>query len=130
MPMTAEKIAELRAAVSDEALDAACRANIHPLTEPSDVERRKMRRALEAAALVASDETAWLIEFSGQGGPCYYGKTDEGVLGLTWDHLVAVRFARAEDAQAVIDDTNWTEAKPVEHMWSARRALSSPEGTK
>lgn len=64
------------------------------------------------------DEVAWLIEFkpSVSVAPTYYGKTDEG-LGLTRDHNAAIRFARKVDAQAVIDDTAWTEAFAVEHMW-------------
>ena len=72
----------------------------------------------ELAALHMPDETAWLIEFSGQISPTYYGKTDDG-LGQTADHLSAIRFCRQQDAQAIIDDIGWTEAKPVEHMWMA-----------
>lgn len=62
--------------------------------------------------------TAWLIEFkpSVSVRPTYYGKTDEG-LGLTGDHNAAIRFARKEDAEAVIADTAWTEAFAAEHMW-------------
>ena len=65
-----------------------------------------------------TDETAWLIEFDASVSrvPAYYGKTDEG-LGMTQDHDAAVRFSRAQDAQAVIDDTGWNAAKPVEHIW-------------
>jgi hypothetical protein len=65
-----------------------------------------------------ADETGWLIEFSQRVSvtPAYYGKTDDG-LGQTTDNLKAVRFARKEDAEAVIEDTGWTEAKAVEHMW-------------
>lgn len=65
-----------------------------------------------------AQETGWLIEFfvGGQFAPTYYGKTDEG-LNQTSNHMAAVRFARREDAQAVIDDIGWTEAKPIEHMW-------------
>lgn len=64
------------------------------------------------------DETAWLIEFFGHGSPAYYGKTEEG-LGMTGDHSVAVRFARKEDADMVIDDFGWTRpnVQAIEHMW-------------
>lgn len=65
------------------------------------------------------DETAWLIEFFGQGRPTYYGKTDEGVLGMTADHNVAIRFARKIDADVVIDDVGWSrpDVQAIEHMW-------------
>lgn len=65
-----------------------------------------------------ADETAWLIEFDASVSrvPAYYGKTDDG-LGMTTDHNAAVRFSRAVDAQAMIDDTGWNAAKPVEHAW-------------
>jgi hypothetical protein len=74
----------------------------------------------------APDETAWLIEFFGQGAPTYYGKTDEGVLGMTQDHNVAVRFARKADADMVIDDVGWTRpgTQAVEHMWCAGKLHS------
>lgn len=64
------------------------------------------------------EEAAWLIEFSERVSqqPTYYGKTDDG-LGQTTDHLKAVRYARKEDADAVIEDTGWTEATATEHMW-------------
>lgn len=69
--------------------------------------------------MTMEDQTAWLIEFFGQGGPTYYGKTDEGTLGMTGDHSLAVRFARKIDADMVIDDTGWTRpnVQAVEHMW-------------
>lgn len=69
-------------------------------------------------------ETAYLIEVFGQGSPAYYGKTDEGVLGVTHDHNAAVRFCRAVDAQAVIDDIGWNAAQPIEHMWCDGRLHS------
>jgi len=64
------------------------------------------------------EETGWLIEFSQRVSeqPCWYGKTDEG-LGQTTDPNAAIRFSRAEDAWAVIDDFGWTEAKATDHMW-------------
>src|SRR4051812_21453567 len=63
-------------------------------------------------------ETGWLIEFSQRvsGTPTYYGKSDEG-LGQTEDNLAAIRYARKEDAEAVIEDIGWTEAAAVEHQW-------------
>jgi hypothetical protein len=76
------------------------------------------QRGFDAGAKAASDETAWLIEFFGHGSPTYYGKTEEG-LGMTGDHSVAVRFARKEDADMVIDDFGWTRpnVQAIEHMW-------------
>lgn len=64
-------------------------------------------------------ESGWLIELkaSVQPTPTYYGENGEGVLGWTTDHMSAVRFARKEDAQLVIDCEGWTEAVPVEHSW-------------
>lgn len=64
------------------------------------------------------NETAWLIEFnmSVRGVPSYYGKTIEG-LGITEEHFDAIRYARKQDAEAVIEDNGWTEAKAVEHAW-------------
>ena len=75
-----------------------------------------------------ADEIGWLIEFSQSVSPqpTWYGKTEEG-LGQTTDPLAALRFARAEDAQAVIDDIGWTEAKPSEHMWCEPRNVLTTE---
>lgn len=81
---------------------------------------------LQAELIGASsngDETAWLIEFSQRVSvqPCWYGKTEDG-LGQTTDPNAALRFARAEDAQMVIEDFGWTDARPSEHMWCAPRS--------
>ena len=78
----------------------------------------RLNAALDKAKAAASQETAWLIEFDASVSrtPAYYGKTEEG-LGMTTDHAAAIRFARAQDAQAIIDDIGWNAAKPVEHMW-------------
>lgn len=67
---------------------------------------------------VEADEVAWLIELTGtqHGIPEYYGRTPDG-LDWTKSHMAAIRFARSEDAKAVIDDFGWTEAHAVEHMW-------------
>ncbi len=72
------------------------------------------------------EEIGWLIEFSGP-LPTYYGVEQDGKMGVTADHLAAVRFARAADAQAVIDAIGWpTEAKPIEHMWYVPRMAPVP----
>lgn len=65
-----------------------------------------------------ADETAWLIEFK---GPTYYGKGEEG-LNVYADEKNALRFARKQDAEMVIEDIGWTAAKAVEHMWCEPRA--------
>lgn len=44
--------------VTDSMIDKACKANIHPDSEPSDTERRKMRAALEAALSAAEPQPA------------------------------------------------------------------------
>lgn len=78
------------------------------------------KSALLRAITTGKDETAWLIEFFGQGQPTYYGLSGEGVmLGMTSDHNEAVRFVRKQDAQMVIDDIGWSAGavQPIEHMW-------------
>lgn len=45
------------------------------------------------------------------------GRELEDGFGWTKDSLKALRFARQVDAQAYIDETGWTEAKPTEHQW-------------
>lgn len=59
-------------------------------------------------------ETGWLIEVS---GPTYYGEQDDGIIGWTADHQLAIRFARFEDAQRVIRVEGFTAASAVEHQW-------------
>lgn len=54
------------------------------------------------------------------GGPSYYGRTIEG-LGMTSEHLDAIRFCRKQDAEAVIEDNGWTEVSAVEHQWDDGR---------
>jgi len=68
--------------------------------------------------MVFKEETGWLIEFSQRvsAQPCWYGKTDDG-LGQTTDPNKALRFARKEDAETVIADIGWTEARATDHMW-------------
>ncbi len=61
-------------------------------------------------------EIGWLIEKS---GPVYYGKIPVDALGRTFDANAAIRFARKEDAAAVIAALRgfWIDAKAVEHGW-------------
>lgn len=72
-------------------------------------------------AIRAPDETAWLIELTGtqHGIPEYYGQTPDG-LDWTKSHLAAVRFARREDAEAVIGNFGWTEARAIERTHMVR----------
>lgn len=65
------------------------------------------------------EETGWLIELkpSVVTEPTWYGDDDSGVLGWTTDNLKAVRFARKEDAEAVIRLEGFTEAFASDHMW-------------
>lgn len=65
------------------------------------------------------EETGWLIELlpSVASQPTWYGETDEGALGWTTDSLKAVRFARSEDAQRVMECEGFTEAHPSDHRW-------------
>ena len=64
-------------------------------------------------------ETAWLIELkqSVSRTPTWYGETDEGALGMTSDHMKAIRFGRKWDAEKVLADIGWTEAFVCEHGW-------------
>lgn len=64
-------------------------------------------------------ETGWLIELkpSVQPTPTYYGKDESGILGWTPLHMDAIRFARKEDAELVIQCEGFTEAIAVEHGW-------------
>jgi hypothetical protein len=66
-------------------------------------------------------QTGWLIELkqSVSARPLWYGITDENALGMTDDANKAIRFARKEDAEAVMTlDLGWTEAFACEHAWS------------
>lgn len=66
-------------------------------------------------------DTAWLIELkqSVSATPTWYGETDEGVLGMTTDHMKAIRFCRKWDAEMVLADIGWTEAFVCEHAWES-----------
>lgn len=85
------------------------------------VHGRPVYKCSECAAAAYNSgqrQVAWLVELKpGTISPTYYGETDEGVLGWTGDHLLAVRFAREQDAQLVIDCEGFTEARAVEHAW-------------
>lgn len=66
-------------------------------------------------------EFAWLIEVrplvEGDGGPFYYGANPKGGLGCTTDNMKAIRFARKEDAEAMIVAMGWANMVAVEHGW-------------
>lgn len=66
-----------------------------------------------------NEEIAWLIELTGDNTPTWWSRIDgeDGVCGWSSDSLKAIRFSRAEDAQAIIDDIGWTRAIPTEHAW-------------
>lgn len=72
-----------------------------------------------------SDETAWLIELNEEITPVYFQLKDDD--DWTADHDAALRLARREDAQQIIDYYGWTRAKPVEHMWCEGPAHPSTE---
>lgn len=57
-------------------------------------------------------ETGWLVELRKLDGPLWW-KGD----GWTTDPNVAVRFARADDAQRIIDTFRFRNAIPTEHQW-------------
>lgn len=62
---------------------------------------------------------AWLIEVPGPAywdGNCF--ASEEGVVGyVTRDHNAAVRFARKQDAEAVLASVRFQKARAVEHGW-------------
>jgi hypothetical protein len=69
-----------RVTVTDDAVYAACVANLHPDAIPSETEMAKMRRSLEAAApLIVAEERARIADkvegeadFYGWGSPDYH----------------------------------------------------------
>lgn len=73
-------------------------------------------------------ETAWLIELkqSVSRTPTWYGEADEGVLGMTTDHMKAIRFCRKRDAEMVMRDIGWTEAFSCEHAWEQYTKENQP----
>jgi len=73
-------------------------------------------------------ETGWLIELgtSVSATPSWYcGDFDDC---WTTDSLKAIRYARKEDAQRVIDSIGWTEAFPTEHQWLGYKRTGEPDG--
>ncbi len=64
-------------------------------------------------------EVAWLIEFkqSVSQQPAWYGADDTEGLGMVTDVNQAIRFSRKWDAEQVITEIGWTEARAVEHAW-------------
>jgi hypothetical protein len=54
----------------------------------------------------------WSLGSSGETDPDW-----ETLGSWTIDSTQALRFAREADAQAYIDATGWTEAKPTDHRW-------------
>jgi hypothetical protein len=64
-------------------------------------------------------ETGWLVE-NDNGGPCWWGRTPDGedVFGWTTSSLMALRFARKEDAEAYIEEVGWNDVIATEHQWS------------
>lgn len=67
-------------------------------------------------------ESAWLIEHHSSDGGVYWWTGRSMASGMwTEKHEEAVRFARLEDAQRVIDHQGLRDfARPSEHMWMPR----------
>lgn len=63
-------------------------------------------------------ESGWLVE-NDNGGPCWWGRTPDGedAFGWTKDSLMALRFARKEDAEAYIEEIGWNDVVATEHQW-------------
>ena len=70
---------------------------------------------------MAEIETAWLIERKPVREPAYtpayWGTVSNGELNWTFDARYALRFAREQDAKAVIRDFELMEACAVEHQF-------------
>lgn len=65
-------------------------------------------------------ETAWLIEFPADSTvplPRWWNGRNPQVSAMATDSLEAVRFARREDAQLVIDRVLMGVGVPTEHGW-------------
>lgn len=75
-------------------------------------------------------ETGWLIEEraskTGEFKARWFSIRD-GESEWTADSVAALRFGRACDAQAYIDDVGWTEAAPTEHVWSQTQRKAGME---
>lgn len=66
--------------VTDAMVERACMANIHPDTTPSDTERAKMRKALEAALAgeVNAVSTQDMPSIFGPAGPFGHSTNQKG----------------------------------------------------
>ena len=67
-------------------------------------------------ALRRTEETGWLVELRGN-RPTWWALGPDEEPGWTTDSTHALRFARKIDAEAYIEDAEWTEAFASEHMW-------------
>lgn len=84
----------------------------------------------------ATRQTGWLVEHYASkrgeylaewlnGWPAF----DDGAPEIwTKDSAKAIRFARREDAEQVIQALGWTEARATEHVWAAPPASQTQEG--
>lgn len=64
------------------------------------------------------EETGWLIETEASTGQiCYLSSIHAGMIRWDPDSTEAIRFARQEDAERVMNDLNIRAASAVEHAW-------------
>lgn len=79
-------------------------------------------------------ETAWLVERNGEfwaAGPASSSATDRSVDPEAWRRLwtrdagAALRFARKQDAETVIQFEGWQHAVATEYMWVDQHAHES-----
>lgn len=104
---------KLRMALT-QMLDAIDTATAPAMQAAYDFGRRTLGETSAAPVNEKREVKAWLVE-AGEGmskRPCYFDGDE-----WTFDADEALRFSREQDAQRVIDNIGWTEAKPVEHMW-------------
>ena len=71
-----------------------------------------------------ASEIGWLIELKPNvaTSPTWYGENEEGVIGWTRDHMLAVRFSRKDDAERIIQCEGLTGAFACEHAWGGGRS--------
>ena len=94
-----------------------------------------MRPNFSGHNLPSTQETGWLVEHYASrrgeylaewliGWPAFDDSAPE-----TWtkDSAKAIRFARCEDAEQVIQALGWTEARATEHVWAAPPASQIKE---
>lgn len=67
--------------------------------------------------LAEGETVGWLVEMLISNEPWWWalGLPDEE--NWTKDSVLALRFARKEDAEAFITDMGWTEVIATEHAW-------------